>query len=51
MSGGLTDAVNWLKKKETQNLLKENSISCQTSEMCLPEKGKVADYFVLVYKI
>lgn len=40
MSGGLTDAVNWLKKKETQNLLKENSICCQTSETVLHDEKK-----------
>lgn len=45
MAGGLTDAVNWLKKKETQNLLSENSISCQTSEGTLQNDKRGIDKY------
>lgn len=49
MSGGLTDAVNWLKKKETQNLLKQNSISSQTSDMGIPDEKKGKIYFTAFF--
>lgn len=43
ISGGLTDAVEWLKKKETQSLLKDNSVSCQTLETL--QDDKKGDFF------
>ncbi|CAH1981640.1 unnamed protein product [Acanthoscelides obtectus] len=41
MSGGMKDAVDWLKSKENQELLRINSICCQTSDTLLQEDAKV----------
>ncbi|CAH1981639.1 unnamed protein product [Acanthoscelides obtectus] len=40
MSGGMKDAVDWLKSKENQELLRINSICCQTSDTLLQEDAK-----------
>ncbi|KAG5897817.1 hypothetical protein JTB14_011817 [Gonioctena quinquepunctata] len=40
MSNGMTEVVNWLKKKETQIVLKRNSVCCQTSEKLFHEDNK-----------
>nr|CAI5830457.1 unnamed protein product [Callosobruchus analis] len=40
MSGGMKDAVDWLKRKENQELLRINSICCQTSDTLLQEDKK-----------
>nr|CAH7742787.1 unnamed protein product [Callosobruchus chinensis] len=40
MSGGMKDAVDWLKSKENQELLRINSICCQTSDSLLQEDKK-----------
>ncbi|KAJ8954125.1 hypothetical protein NQ318_005719, partial [Aromia moschata] len=40
IAGGMTDAVNWLKRKEHQLTLEKNSICCQTSDTVLIEANK-----------
>ncbi|XP_023022944.2 SANT and BTB domain regulator of class switch recombination isoform X1 [Leptinotarsa decemlineata] len=40
ISGGMSEAVNWLKRKENQMILKKNSICCQTSDIYLQEDKK-----------